>query len=182
MLIVEWATAAAKEGYCLPFGAEVMTHIEQYKGFRRQESVSAWKLLYDTAAANGLECGNVVFGKNGKPAFLDNGLYFSLAHSKGVCAAAISDIPVGVDIELYRDDISAHLMEKFLTEAEKTSFDGDYIRLWCRKEALVKMTGYGVTGLPYHIDTSGYAYSDREIEYGGRRYCLTAVTETRTGI
>lgn len=182
MLIVEWAPAVEAEGYCLPFGTEVMTHIEQYRGLRRQESVSAWKLLYDTAVANGLECGAVVFGENGKPAFLDNRLYFSLAHSNGVCAAAISDIPVGVDIELYRDHISPHLMGKFLTESEKASFDGDYIRLWCRKEALVKMTGIGVTGLPYHIDTSGYMYSDREIEYEGKRYCLTAVTEPRAGI
>ena len=119
----------------------------------------------------------VTFTATGKPYFVNGHLHFSISHSKGLCAAAISNFPVGVDIEQCRDNYNLHLIEKSLTSAEKSLFDGDFTRLWCRKEAVAKMTGEGINGYPVDIDTSLYLFREQKIEYRNQKYWIVAVED-----
>jgi phosphopantetheinyl transferase len=62
-----------------------------------------------------------------------------------------------------------------MTAAEKETFDGDFIRLWCRKEALAKMTGEGIVGYPSDLDTSCRRFTEQKVSFGGESYWLTDV-------
>lgn len=83
-----------------------------------------------------------IFEKNewGKPSLKDGSFHFSLSHSGlwGVCA--LSDTPVGVDIEQPRcfDKLAARYFSEARTE-------DDVLRLWTAKEAYLKLLGRGLT-------------------------------------
>ena len=179
MLVVEWAPVSKTE-QVPPLGDALIAHIGQYNNPTvKQTSCSAWGLLYRLIKENGLECGTVVFEENGKPRFAGDRLFFSISHSKDVCAAAIADVPVGVDVEVCRSNYNARMVERSLTEAEKAAFDGDFTRLWCRKEAVAKMTGKGITGYPSYIDTAdgSICFEEKKIEYQGASYWLVSAHE-----
>ena len=77
----------------------------------------------------------------GKPLFsgLDD-RWFSLSHSGGIALCALSDRPVGVDVELVRPR-RAGLPAYALSPDELTRFDGgwaDFYRLWTLKESWCK--------------------------------------------
>ena len=129
--------------------------MERKKGPVLRASSSAWNLLHKTMAENGLEIGRVAFGEGGKPYFADSPIRFSISHAKALCAVAIADRPIGVDIEQKREYFSPRLIERSLCRAEKLVFDGDFTRFWCRKESVAKLTGKGITGYPRGIDTLG---------------------------
>ena len=175
MLIVDWTPIT--ESIIIPsFGRELTDHLEDKNGTVKKVSCSAWNLLYMLLVNNGYRPGVVAFTETGKPYFKDSDICFSISHSKTVCAAAVSDHPVGVDVEVIKKTYSLHLIERSLAESEKNSFDGDFTRLWCRKEAVAKMTGEGITGYPSHIDTIGYEFLEQQIEYDGLNYWLVAVS------
>ena len=153
LLIVEWTPVTEIE-LIPPLGDELKMHLEGYYGAVRHASYSAWNLLYKTLIDNNLPVSAVSFTKTGKPYFMDSTIHFSLSHSHGLCAVAVADLPVGVDIELCMKSYKHHLIERSLCAAEKKVFDGDFTRIWCLKEALAKMTGKGIIGYPRNIDTT----------------------------
>ncbi len=66
--------------------------------------------------------------------------WFSLSHSGGTALCALSDAPVGVDVELVRPR-RAGLPQRVLSEGELARFDGtweDFYRLWTLKESWCK--------------------------------------------
>ena len=77
----------------------------------------------------------------GKPLFaLEEGRWFSLSHSGGLALCALSDGPVGVDVEVVRPR-RAGLPRYVLSGEELEEFDGsweDFYRLWTRKESWCK--------------------------------------------
>lgn len=77
----------------------------------------------------------------GKPLFAGlDGRWFSLSHSGGLALCALSDRPVGVDVELVRPRRPG-LPAYALSEAELAAFDGnweDFYRLWTLKESWCK--------------------------------------------
>ena len=87
--------------------------------------------------------------KYGKP-YLKNysNVHFNLSHSEGYVACAVSDSPVGVDIE-YVTDIDLNLAKQFFygTEYEYILNNNDqrkaFFELWVLKESYMKMTGLG---------------------------------------
>lgn len=70
--------------------------------------------------------------ENGKPYVKNAPFHFSLSHSGDYAVCAISDSPVGVDIE----------QERELTEKFKKRF-AETILQWTKKEAKGKLTGNG---------------------------------------
>lgn len=173
MLIVKWAPIV-ETAWEPSFDPVLADHIGVYRNPKvRRASLSAWELLYQALAENGLEAGEVAFENGGKPHFVGNPVYFSIAHSRGVCAAAVSDQPVGVDVERIRDSYSQRLVERSLTDAEKAAYDGDFTRIWCRKESVAKMTGRGIVSYPAGIETTRYEFWEEKITYGGESYWLT---------
>ena len=77
----------------------------------------------------------------GKPLFAGEGeRWFSLSHSGGLALCAVSDAPVGVDVEVVRSRRTA-LPGYVLGAEELEEFDGsweDFYRLWTRKESWCK--------------------------------------------
>lgn len=149
----------------------------------RNTSCAAWRLLYDTLLAHGITPGTVAFTRTGKPYFEDAPIHFSLSHSRGVCAVSIADVPTGVDVELCRASYPVHLVERSLSDNEKRVFQGDFTGIWCRKEALAKMTGEGITGYPAGLDTETAAcvFQEERLTVHNARYVLAAAFES-TGI
>jgi 4'-phosphopantetheinyl transferase len=89
-----------------------------------------------------------LYNEHGAPS-LPGGPYFSLSHSKRGIAVAISDEPIGIDIEAIRP-LSEGLVQKAMNPQEQAQIaaaanpEQECIRLWTRKEAYVKMQGTGI--------------------------------------
>ncbi|MBP5607154.1 MAG: 4'-phosphopantetheinyl transferase superfamily protein [Lachnospiraceae bacterium] len=90
--------------------------------------------------------------EKGRPSFPDlPEVYFSLAHSGDMAICAISDAPVGVDIQQHRK-LKADIAKRFFHPAEADhlarisgeEYDRDFYALWCLKESYVKYTGGGL--------------------------------------
>lgn len=176
MIILDWMPIKMTERIP-PFGKAVQQHLENYKGTVKYASCSVWGLLFRVLEDNGVIFGEVSFEKNGKPFFEDCPIHFSLSHSGGICAVAVSDRPIGVDVEQQKENYNSHLIERSLSETEKGSFDGDFARIWCRKEAVAKMTGIGITGYPNDIDTTAYQFQEQRMEFEGKSYWIVAVNQ-----
>ena len=58
-----------------------------------------------------------IYNEFGKPYIKDSNLYFSLSHSNGVIALAVSKEEIGLDIELIKD-VKDNLAHKVMNEAE----------------------------------------------------------------
>ncbi len=106
----------------------------------------------------------------GKPIHPD--FCFSVSHSGGLVAAAISNAPVGIDLEVRGDSISEErVMEKILSGDE--SRDTDPLLLWTRKEAIFKRSGTEAVFRPGRIDSSKAPTKSVSFTYGGKSYILT---------
>lgn len=83
----------------------------------------------------------------GKPFFPDLPQYhFNLSHTRGLCLCALSDRPVGVDIEVVRPRRPG-LPRYVMSEEELRGFDGtweDFARIWTLKEAYCKYLGRSI--------------------------------------
>ena len=111
----------------------------------------------------------------------EENIYFSLSHTKNAIAVAVSNRPVGIDIEavVSQERVGdSHFLERTMNATERQSIaEADdprlmFTELWTRKEAYVKLLGTGLdmNTLPmllneadaYTFHTgygSGYAYS-----------------------
>ena len=177
-MVIAWAPIT--EGTAIPpLGDELREHLLRYRGARRNASLSVWNLLYSLLKEQGISADRVLFAESGKPYFEKLPYHFSLSHSRHLCAAALSERPVGVDIESIRASYKPNLIDRSLTPAEKEVFDGDFTRVWCRKEAVAKMTGKGITGFPSDIDTTKYRFEERKIEDNGESCWLVATESVR---
>lgn len=71
--------------------------------------------------------------------------FISVAHTGSHWFGAVSWHPVGIDVEIIKSIDVAKLAKRFYTPAEKEHCDRvgrlGFFRIWCRKEALVKMKG-----------------------------------------
>lgn len=139
----------------------------------RRRSLAAWLLLRRLLAARGIaaECLRVEEGAFGKPFFpsLPN-VHFSVSHSGDMAMAAVSDCPVGCDVERIADrtdDLLGFLapderrhVEAFPSGAGR---DAAFFRLWVRKESRLKATGRGLGA-----DTSSFSVLPDEFPGGWR--------------
>lgn len=113
----------------------------------RRLSLGAGLLLQQVLKKYGIENQSISYGENGKPQMED--VYFNLSHSHHMVACAISDKPVGCDIEKVRD-IKENVATRFFSEQEITYIEEAedekdmFFRLWTIKESYMKMTGDGL--------------------------------------
>ena len=103
-------------------------------------SAAVYALLENTFRAEYGEClPEIKKTSNGKPFFPERPeLYFSLSHAKTHVACALSDFPVGVDIESPRV-ISDRAIRYFCSDLELSLFYP--LDLWVLKESYVKLIG-----------------------------------------
>lgn len=104
----------------------------------KRRSLGAEMLLIKAAGRD-----DYVLSKNEKPYFPDNEVFFSLAHCGDYAVCAVSDVPVGVDIELPRAGGSS-LAKRFFQSDEAALVyaaddpDREFCRLWTLKESYIK--------------------------------------------
>ena len=118
-------------------------------------------------------------GAYGKPYFPDAPrAQFSLSHSGGYAALAMSSLPVGVDIQKIRPERVPVAM-RFLTDYEQAQLAAlppeertrAFFRLWTVKESYGKMTGRGLLGASaFSVELSGTAVLPPD----GNQFCLRA--------
>lgn len=103
-------------------------------------SLTAELLAVFALSQAGLDADSLFFDGTGRPCVRENKKYLSLSHSGSFCACAISDTPVGVDVQKPYP-ASRRLIERVCTERERqalvSSDDAarDFLRLWALKEA-----------------------------------------------
>lgn len=89
----------------------------------------------------------LVIGGHGKPSLKDYpDIFFNMSHAGTRVICAVSDCPVGVDIQDIRK-ITPSAAGKFLTDEELDICDisdiREMCRIWCIKESYGKLTGKG---------------------------------------
>ena len=107
------------------------------------------------------------YGPHGKPVIAGHPeIHFNLSHCREAAICALSDKPVGIDIETIHEAKPA-LVEYTMNDDEQRLIfssphpDLAFTRLWTRKEAAVKWSGKGIdndlktvlTHLPHPIET-----------------------------
>lgn len=80
--------------------------------------------------------------ENGKPYIENDPVFFSLSHSGEKGLIAISDRPVGVDLEVEKSRSLLHVLSRFSErERAEISSDRDFLLHWTAREAFIKMKG-----------------------------------------
>lgn len=121
-------------------------------------------------------------GPHGKP-FADGLLcgrgrrYVSLSHSEGIVAAAVSDEPIGADIQRMPASAPEQLLRiagKFhpyeragLAQLAAEEIPAAFCRLWACKESVMKLCGRGLS-----LPLSSFCVEGEESELDGRRVRL----------
>lgn len=101
-----------------------------------------------------------VYGINGQPTFQANAhgkpsmieypdIHFNLSHCKHAILCAVSDFPIGVDVERigrYNETLASYCMNSLEIQQIKDSLhpELEFTKLWTQKEAVVKLRGTGL--------------------------------------
>ncbi len=95
------------------------------------------------------------YSPKGKPTLKDHPeLFFSLSHSGDYALCAMGHVPVGADLQQFRSS-SLKIVDRFYTKEEQeyvNSFGSSeeqihtFFHIWSAKEALLKLTGQGLSG------------------------------------
>ncbi len=93
----------------------------------------------------------MAYGPHGKPMLVDYpDIHFNLSHCRDAVACIVGGQPVGIDVECI-DRYRPLLLDYTMNEHERAHIAASpepataFIRLWTMKEALLKLTGQGIT-------------------------------------
>jgi 4'-phosphopantetheinyl transferase len=115
---------------------------------------------------------DLTMNRHGKPCLREfAGIYFNVTHSAGLAAIAFTAVgEVGIDIEALRTDVDAmeiasanftskeaSLITKARSKQEQVEI---FLRIWTRKEAVLKAAGRGILHGLNTVDVSGHAVSE----------------------
>ena len=120
----------------------------------RRRGLAAWTLAAEMLRAEGVQDPELGHTQAGKPALLRHpSLHFNLSHGGELAVCAVSDRPVGADVEpllTAEPDLAAYAFSdgerRWL--AEQPDASEAFTRLWVRKESYLKCLG---TGLSYPL-------------------------------
>jgi 4'-phosphopantetheinyl transferase len=110
------------------------------------------------------------YPERGRPV-LPGGPEFSIAHAGGLVACAVSDGPIGLDLEA-RDAVGAGQLRLVLSASERAAVGAgalDPVDAWVMKEAVLKADGRGVAAVREVALHGRFAVLD------GREWRLTRV-------
>lgn len=121
----------------------------------RRLSIAVWLLLRQMLAERGLNADSLPVSEDefGKPAFEPSlGIHFNLSHAGERVMAAVSDRPVGCDVErivpfdegVARECLTDEELSWIGRQPSGSERDTAFLLLWVRKEAYVKAVGRGL--------------------------------------
>jgi phosphopantetheinyl transferase len=130
----------------------------------RAARYAAWQLLLFAGRRSlALDPERLKFRKTHSGQWTCDKMFFSLSHTNDVAAVAVSNAPVGVDLEAlsdmgrrFPDGGVQQLYDSWLTSGEKQLYpptDVGFLTCWTRKEAVYKRTGRG-SFHPLRVDTT----------------------------
>ena len=155
--------------------AEVERMLPLVNDQRRQEALrykhifgqfaclKSWLMLSELLKSLGITDLEMSYNEHGKP-FLTHHpeVHFSLSHCKNGIAVVVDNVPVGIDIESFRETRPS-LVNYTMNEAEQQAIAADpnpteaFIVLWTQNEAVLKLRGTGIsTNLSDALDGNGY--------------------------
>ena len=133
------------------------------------------ELYFAESATYREKLNEIIFGKlnapftikrtqNGKPYIEGNPLFFSVSHSGDTAVIAISDKPVGVDLEVVRERKYESVLSRFTPRerAEICSFS-DFLKHWVVREAYIKLHGDTLAEMLNSLE-----YTDGVLKDGGK--------------
>ena len=129
---------------------------------RRIEILASRRLMHRM----GISDHSVIYTDEGKPVIRGGDRHISISHSRGMICIAISDYPIGIDIQKIDRKIR-NVLSWFMNPVESDEKRRDELLrmalLWSGKEALYKLEGDNRFSmrdfqirLPQVIETSGY--------------------------
>ena len=106
------------------------------------------------------------YNEHGKPSIVGHPeIYFNLSHCKEAVVCAISNHPIGIDVESIRE-FKDSLVNYTMNDDEVREIEASenpasaFIRLWTMKEATMKLVGTGISNdMKTVIDTTKYKYT-----------------------
>ena len=148
----------------------------------KAEKYYVWKLLqYALHKTFGFNAQDMHFDcNNGK--WTTPSCHFSLSHSNGVVACAVSNAQVGVDIELVsstRRDVVARVLtweeKDSVTNLSGKQLDVALLTIWSQKESIFKSVG-GNNFVPSKVQTVGANVASKIIDVGNNQFVLSTST------
>lgn len=133
----------------------------------RRECLAAYLLLMDALHREHsiIEPPVFEYSEGGKPCIVGHpDIHFNLSHCREAAVCILSDAPVGIDVETirpFKDSLAKHVLsyDEYQDVVASAHQDIEFIKLWTRKEAILKLTGEGIrsdlkTVIPQHPDIS----------------------------
>ena len=106
------------------------------------------------------------YNEHGKPSIVGHPeIYFNLSHCKEAVVCALSNHPIGIDVESireFKDSLVNYTMNDDEVREIETSENSAsaFIRLWTMKEATMKLVGTGISNdMKSVIDATKYKYT-----------------------
>lgn len=150
----------------------------------RRQRYFVWKLLeYALEHSLGYKLKELTLRKNDSGKWSCNECFFSLSHTEGAAAVAISTNPVGIDIEPLHKARDRQFAKRILTDEEYRHYSlltgseaSEYIiNKWCAKESLFKQ-GNDKIFKPSQLDCSKNVITNT-IVLEDIRYCCAVASE-----
>lgn len=151
----------------------------------RIEKYCAWRLLeYALACTFGENADAEKLWRDPSGKWRGEGVELSVSHSRGAVAVALSNRPIGVDIEPLDGGRAEKFAMRFLTEGEKRLYlqtpkedrGVEAIRLWCAKEAAFKSLCESVFA-PSALDSTKYPTRTYTVRIGEDDFCLAVCSD-----
>ena len=130
--------------------------------FGRFASLKSYLMLAELLRSEfGIEEFRIGKGEYGKPFLAGHpDVHFSISHCQKAIAVAVSDNPVGIDVESFRH-FNEGLLDKSMNPQEKADIlsaqepEEKFASYWTCKEAVFKMQGTGITDNLHNILSGG---------------------------
>lgn len=129
--------------------------------FGRFACLKSYVMLMEALGISPTEKPQFKYGEHGKPFIKDYPKHFNISHCKRGIAVAVSPSPIGIDIENIQRSINEALVKRVMNKKEKEEIttckqpELAFIRLWTRKEAVLKLRGTGLTDQMQDVLSSG---------------------------
>ena len=138
---------------------ENMTSLQR----RDLEHRVAYDLLFRLLSSTfGISKPNILKNENGKPYLENDGVHFSISHTKGLAVCVVADTPVGVDCEKLTSRTPEEIKKfanRFFVKNEIDLLEAggysplDFYKVWTAKEATIKKHGSNMSQVK-KIDTT----------------------------
>lgn len=183
--VVYIAEIPERDEFSPVYPLERQEEIERYSNPKvKREKYFVWKLLeFALSDSFGIDMTELDIKKNENGKWTADKIYFSLSHTGGAVAVAVSNKNVGVDVEAVRRQ-RAGLEERILTPAELcelAELDGDasaeyVIKRWSQKESIFKTLDRKAF-IPTSIAADEFSVRTEKIELSGQTYMLSVCSE-----